>query len=49
MVVAKSIDSPRTVLEGHSRSMAYLLARKPVHDIPAIVGISENITQWKYF
>ena len=48
IVVTKGLNSKRVLVEGHSRSVAYCIA-KNTSKINAIVGLSEEMDQWKYF
>ncbi len=50
ILVSESMNAKKVLLEGHSRSIAYYFVDKAyVGDIPTIVGLSPNITQWAYY
>lgn len=50
ILVGKSlVGGKRVLIEGHSRSVAYSSFEQLEFDIPAIIGISEEITSWDYF
>jgi hypothetical protein len=49
ILVGASLEGKKVLIEGHSRSVAYSSFEFLNHDIPAIVGISENMSDWAYF
>lgn len=48
IVVAQELDSKKVLVEGHSRSVAYCIA-KSSSKINVILGLSEEMDQWDYF
>jgi hypothetical protein len=50
-LVSDKLDGVKVLIEGHSRSIAYCLVdKKYVTDgIPAILGVSSNIADWRYY
>lgn len=49
ILVGTDIDSRMVLIEGHSRSVAYSTFEQLHNDIPAIVGLSDRMTNWAYF
>lgn len=49
ILVATALKDNKVLLEGHSRSVAYATFQQLDFDIPAIIGISENMADWAYF
>lgn len=47
ILVSKNNSSRKVLVEGHSRSIAYSLSNQS--KVKAILGLSSNITNWKYF
>ena len=49
ILVAVEREGKKVLLEGHSRSVAYSTFEQLDFDIPAIIGISNNMNDWAYF
>jgi len=50
ILVSTSLEHDKKVLiEGHSRSVAYSSFKNLAYEIPAIIGVSGNMTSWPYF
>jgi hypothetical protein len=50
ILVSTSLEHDKKVLiEGHSRSVAYASFKNLTYEIPAIIGVSDNMTSWPYF
>lgn len=47
ILVSKNNNSRKVLVEGHSRSIAYALSNQ--NKVKAILGLSNNITNWEYF
>ena len=50
ILVSTGLEHDKKVLiEGHSRSVAYSTFKNLRYEIPAIIGVSDNIANWPYF
>lgn len=49
ILVTTGSDRKKVLIEGHSRSIAYATFQQLDFDIPAIIGIAENMNKWNYF
>lgn len=49
ILVSTSLKGKKVLIEGHSRSVAYSSFKHLDFDVPAIIGLSENMSEWSYF